>query len=154
MEDMGHIPSILLCNLTSLYGVHTMRKVTDFVIKFSNYLRKNLMLDNPQFTIPSRVEQFKLFSTNQFEDRRLQINQQDDRWSCGFHSLLARQNFLQLLLEGWKFNKEWFRNNKRSVVIDNMKDGKVDKIRNILLQILTCMAHKKEKLKHPKQITT
>ena len=70
-----------------------MKKVTDFVINFLNYLKKNLMEDNPQFTIPSKVEQCKLFSTNQFVVHRLQINEQYDGWSCGFHSLLARQNF-------------------------------------------------------------
>ena len=78
VEDMGNIPSILLCNSIRLKGHHTKQSVTKFVINFLNYLKKNKTIDNPQFTIPSRVQQFKLFSIKQFEVRRLQINQQDD----------------------------------------------------------------------------
>ena len=143
-KDTGHIPSMLLCNLSRLFGVHKIGEVKEFVIKFLKYLRKNLMKDNQQFTIPTGVQQFKLFSIKQFEVRRLQINQQDDTWSCGFQSLLARQNFLKLLSEEWKFNEEWFKNNRGSVIIENTKYGKVDEIRNTLLQILKFMAHKKK----------
>ena len=141
---MSHIPSILLCNSLGLRGHHTKQSVTKFVIKFLNYLRKNMKNDNPEFTIPSRVEQYKHFISNQFEVRRLQINPQDDGWSCGFHSLLARQNFLNLLLQNHKFNKDWFTNNIGFIEIDNMKDGKVDEIRNTLLQILTFIAANKK----------
>ena len=98
-EDTGHIPSMLLCNSSGLFGVHKIGEVKEFVIDFLKYLRKNLMQDNQQFTIPAGVQQFNLFSIKQFEVCRLQINQQDDGWSCGFHSLLAQQNFSKVLLE-------------------------------------------------------
>ena len=139
-EDMNHIPSILLCNSIALQGHHSKQSVTKFIITFLNYLRKSMKIENPEFRIPSENSQYVYFTTNQFVVRRLHINPQYDGWTCGFHSLLARQNFLNLLLQNHKFNKEWFTNNKGCPVIDIMKDGKVDDIRNTLLQILTFIA--------------
>ena len=94
---MDHIPSILICNsMYSLLGNHKLDKVSDFVIKFLNYLRKYLLKND---IIQSNEQQSKLFGKKRFKIKRLQINQQHDEWSCGFHSLLARQNFLNLLLQ-------------------------------------------------------
>ena len=42
------------------------------------------------------------------------------------------QNCLQLLWDGCKFNEEFLKNQKRLIVIDAMKGGKVDKIRSTL----------------------
>ena len=39
-EDTGHIASMLLCNLCKLYGVHETKQVSNFVVKFLNYVRK------------------------------------------------------------------------------------------------------------------
>ena len=54
-EDTGYIPSMLLCNLSQLFGVHKIGEVKKFVMKFLKYLRKNLMQDNQQFTISTGV---------------------------------------------------------------------------------------------------
>ena len=45
-EHTGHIPLILLCNSSGLFGVHKIGQVKEFVIKVLKYLRKNLMQDN------------------------------------------------------------------------------------------------------------
>ena len=136
--------------MNSLSGNHKLDNVSDFVIKYFNYVRKNLINNK---TIQSNEQQSKLFFKNRFKVRRLQINAQNDGWSCGFHSLLARQNFLQLLLNGCKFNEEFFKNKKRLIVINTMKGGKVDEIRSTLLQILTFMDVKKTKRMQKQQQT-
>ena len=116
-----------------------------------NYLRNNLLQNE---IIQSNEQQSKLFGKKRFKIKRLQINQQHDEWSCGFHSLLARQNFLQLLLDGYKFNEEFYKNQKRVIVIDAMKAGKVNEIRNTLFQILTFMDTKKTKRLQKQQQTS
>ena len=128
-----------------------MKKVTYFVIKFLNYLRKHLLKND---IIQSNEQQSKLFVKKRFTIKRLEINQQHDGWSCGFHSILARQNFLQLLLDGYKFNEEFYKNQKRVIVIDAMKAGKVNEIRNTLFQILTFMDNKKTKRIQKQQQTS
>ena len=65
--------------------------------------------------------------------------------------IIGPAEFLNLLLEKRKFNKDWFTNNNRTLEIDNMKDGKVDEIRNTLLQILTFIAEKKNKTTTPRK---
>ena len=150
--DMDHIPSIVLCNsMSSISGDHSIPMVTQFVIQFLNYLRKHLLYNNK---IQSNEQQSRFFLSKRFTVKRLEINQQHDGWSCGFHSILARQKFLQLLLDGCKFNKEFFKNQKKLIVIDAMKAGKVDEIRSTLFQILTFMNNKKTKRIQKQQQTS
>ena len=56
-EDIDHIASMVLCNLCELYGVHKTKEVSDFVIKFLNYVRKNLFDGNKYYTITTKGEQ-------------------------------------------------------------------------------------------------
>ena len=149
---MEHIPSIVICNsISSITGDYAMKKVTYFVIKFLNYLRKHLLEND---IIQNNDQQLKMFVKTRFKIKRLEINQQHDGWSCGFHSILARQNFLQLLLNGYKFNDEFYKNKKRVIVIDAMKAGTVNEIRNTLFQILTFMDTKKTKRLQKQQQTS
>ena len=138
--------------MSSLMGNHKLVTVPDFVIRFLNYLRKNLLQNE---IIQRNQQQSKWFVKKRFKIQRLQINEQHDEWSCGLHSLLVRKFFLQLLLNASKFNEEFFKNQKRLIVINAMKEGKVDEIRSTLFQILTFMDVKKKGYKNNnKQVTT
>ena len=88
----------------------------------------------------TEVQQYKQFSTNKFNIRRLEIKRQPDGWSGGFWSLLARHNILYLLSEKLKFNDEFFIKYGRIIKIDKMMEGEVSVIRKTLLQITTFMA--------------
>ena len=88
----------------------------------------------------TEVPQYTHFSTNKFNIWQLKIELQPEGWSCGFWSLLARHNFLYLLSEKLKFNKEFFTTQDRIIKIDKMMEGEVSVIRHTLLQICTFMA--------------
>ena len=105
-------------------------------------LEKSLLDGNKYYTITTKGEQYKYFSSNNFKVCQLQINQQDEGWLCGYQTLLARQNFVKLLSKKLKFNKELFRIHNRTVIINKMKDREVSKIRNTLFHILTFLAQK------------
>ena len=137
--------------MSSITGNHAMKKVTHFVIKFLNYLRKHLLKND---IIQSNEQQLKLFGKKRFKIKRLQINEQHDGWTCGFHCLLARQIFLRLLVDGCTFNEEFFKNQKRLLVIDAMKAGKVNEIRKTLFKILTFIDNKKTKRVQKQQQTS
>ena len=142
-EDSGHIPSMLICNSLGLFGKHITKEVSNAVIKLLNYIRKHLSEDNQESTLTTKGEQHKYFTNRNFKVCRLQIDQQDDGWSCGYWSLLARQNFLQILSEKVKFNKELFRKQNGTIILEKMTNGTVSEIRHTLFQILTFLEKKK-----------
>ena len=66
-EDTGHILSMLLCNSCKLYGVHETKEVSNFVVKFLNYVRTNLLDGNKHYTITTKGDQYKYVSSNNFK---------------------------------------------------------------------------------------
>ena len=57
-------------------------------------------------------------------------------------------------MNGYKFNDEFYKNKKRVIVIDAMKAGKVNEIRNTLFKILTFIDNKKTKRVQKQQQTS
>ena len=60
-DDTDHIASMLLCNWSNLFGVHTIKEVSQFVIQFLNYVRRNLLNGNKKYATTTEVQQFRQF---------------------------------------------------------------------------------------------
>ena len=111
-DDKEHVLSILVCNLLAPSGVHKKDAVSKFVITFLNYIRKQQMERcTKQHTATTPTTHYHLFSKNHFQTRTLLIHYQTDGWSCGYHSLLARRNFLRVLSDKKIMNYDFYENN-------------------------------------------
>ena len=91
-----------------------------------------------QHTETPRTSQYHQFLKKQFLTRTLLINNQTDGWSCGYHSLLARRNFLRVLSDKKIMNYDFYENNTENtkLLLGKMLDGDFTKIRKSLLHIV------------------
>ena len=142
-DNKEHVLSILLCNSWSPSGVHKKETVSKFVITFLNYIRRQQMQNcTKQHTATSSTTHYHQFFKKHFLTRILLIHNQTDGWSCGYHSLLARRNFLRVLSDKKIMNYDFYENNteKTKLLIEKMLDGEFTKISKSLLHIVKFLA--------------
>ena len=85
------------CNSMNASGIDNNKQIKHFVVQFLNCTKKHFeKWKIEQIAAVGLIQQ--QFTKTCFEKCKLIVPIQPDQWLCGYRSLLARQNFVDLLL--------------------------------------------------------
>ena len=129
-------PAINFCNSMDASGFHSIKLITEFVVQFLNCTKKHFK--------KWKIEQIaevgsipKWFKKTCFQKCKLITPIQQDIWSCGYHSLLARDNFLDFLLSDViQHHKLSLNSRTKPITLAQMQRINILGCRSDLLQII------------------
>ena len=131
-----HDPAIYFCNSSNFSGRHSIKQITNFIVQFLNCTKK--YFEKWKFESIAEVGPRNIhFKKTCFQKCKLITPIQQDTWSCGYHSLLARDNFLDFLLSDViQHHKPSLKSKTKPIPLPQMQRGNILGCRSDLLRII------------------